>query len=303
MQISSPLTNYISLIQYLFTLNTAIITGSTKGIGKATAILFAKAGMNVVVSSRSQNDVEKTVQEIKSLAFDKDFGRKKIEEGRNNLSVKSQQKPLLPTSTSTSYESRRSSSYRGEVIGSRCDVSISSDIHNLVYSTIGKFGKIDILINNAGILQYKNLIDISEEEWNKIININLTGTFLFCKAVLPTMIKRRSGTIINVSSGAGKSGFPKLSAYCASKFGIIGLGESLAGEVSNFKNIRVMTICPGEIDTDMIGDAINLGFKPHCKRNEMYKPEDVGQKILEMVVKDRKYSSGQCVEFYSGIAR
>jgi 3-oxoacyl-[acyl-carrier protein] reductase len=117
------------------------------------------------------------------------------------------------------------------------------------------------------------------------------------------MTKRGSGTIINVSSGAGKSGFPKLSAYCASKFGIIGLSESLVGEVSNHNDIRLMALCPGEINTGMIEDAIRLGFRPHCKKNDMYKPEDAGQKILEMIIKDKEYVNGQCVEFYSGMAR
>ncbi len=117
-------------------MSTAIITGSTKGIGKATAMIFAKAGMNVVVSSRSQNEVEKTVQEIKALAFAENNGKIKSRDGEKNPSGELQQEPL----PSTSYGSRQSSSYQGEVIGIRCDVSTSSDIHNLVDTTIGKFG-------------------------------------------------------------------------------------------------------------------------------------------------------------------
>jgi 3-oxoacyl-[acyl-carrier protein] reductase len=248
---------------------TAIITGSTKGIGKATAGLLAKRGYNVVICSRNQSDIGKTVEEIMSVARAKDTSRNK------------------PAT---------------QVMGLKCDVCDASDVNSLVKATMEMFGGIDVLVNNAGILLYKNLVDTSDEEWIKTININLTGTFLFCKTVFPHMVKTNSGVIINVSSGAGKTGFPKLSAYCASKFGVMGFSESLAAEVTDY-NIRVMTICPGEIDTQMIYDAVNLGYRLHCKRNEMHKPGDVAQKILDMITKTSMYRNAQCVEFYSGISQ
>ncbi len=251
------------------TVPTAIITGSTKGIGKATAGLLAKRGYNVVICSRNQGDTGKTVDEIMSVARAKNI---------------SKNKPAT------------------QVMGLKCDVCDTSDVNSLVKVTMEMFGGIDVLVNNAGILLYKNLADTSDEERAKTININLTGTFLFCKTVLPHMVKSNSRVIINVGSGAGKMGFPKLSAYCASKFGGMGLSESLAAEVNDY-NIRVMTICPGEIDTQMINNAVNLGYSLHCKRNEMHKPEDVVQKILDMITKKSVYSNAQCVEFYSGISQ
>ena len=251
------------------TVPTAIVTGSTKGIGKATAQLLAKRGYNVVICSRNRGDIGKTVEEIMSVA--------KAESISKNKSAP-------------------------QVIGLKCDVCDASDVDSLVKATMETFGGIGVLVNNAGILLYKDLADTSEEEWIKTININLTGTFLFCKTVLPHMVKSNSGVIINVSSGAGKIGFPKLSAYCASKFGVMGLSESLAAEVNEY-NIRVMTICPGEIDTQMINDAVNFGYRLHCKRNEMHKPGDVAQKILDMVTKTSVYRNAQCVEFYSGISQ
>ena len=139
------------------------------------------------------------------------------------------------------------------VLGIKCDVSVSSEVNSLVKSAIGKFGSstIDILVNNAGVAFNRKLIDTSEEEWDQTINSNLKGAFLFTKAVLPYMISSRSGVILNVNSGAGKSGFSNLSSYCASKFGLAGLAESLALEVSEHHNIRVLTLFLGEVSTKM----------------------------------------------------
>jgi 3-oxoacyl-[acyl-carrier protein] reductase len=141
-------------------------------------------------------------------------------------------------------------------LGIKCDVSIPSQVNSLVKSTIEKFGSktIDIFVNNAGVAFNKKLIDTSEEEWDQTINTNLKGAFLFAKAVLPYMTSKGSGVIINVNSGAGKAGFSNLSAYCASKFGLLGLAESLALEVNAYNNIRVMTIFLGQVATKMWQD-------------------------------------------------
>ncbi len=106
------------------------------------------------------------------------------------------------------------------VLGSRCDVSISSHVNSLVKSAVDKFGSdtTDILVNNAGVAFDKKLLDTSEEEWDQTIDTNLKGVFLFTKAILPYMIQRNSGVIVNINSGAGKTGFSDLSSYCASKF-------------------------------------------------------------------------------------
>ena len=113
------------------------------------------------------------------------------------------------------------------------------------------------------------------------------------------MIKNKSGGIIvNVSYGAGKSGFSNLSSYCASKFGIIGLTESIANEVAN-KNIKVMAICPGSVDTKMIEDIVKAGYNP-SNRNLM-KPENVAKKIYDMISNQKDYYNGQSIEFYKVI--
>lgn len=236
---------------------TAIVTGSTRGIGKETASLLLKNGINVIISSRSQESVNNTIQEIHAK-----------------------------------FPSKRES-----ILGLKCDVSNHSDVKSLVDVSIKRFGSIDILINNAGIVYYKDIIDTTEEEWDKTIDINLKGAFLFIREVLPYMIENKSGgVIVNVSSGAGKNGFANLSSYCASKFGIIGLTESVAKEVDNY-NIKVMSICPGGVDTKMIKDIVNEEFDKSSMN--LMKPEDVAKKIYDMISKQKDYYNGQVIEFYN----
>ena len=236
---------------------TAIVTGSTRGIGKETALLLLKNGMNIIISSRNQENIDNIIQKV-SVKFP---------------------------------------SKKENILGLKCDVSNYSDIKFLVGEAIKRFGKIDILVNNAGIVYFKSLIDTTEEEWDRTIDINLKGVFLFTKEVLPHMIENKAGGIIvNVSSGAGKYGFPNLSSYCASKFGIIGLTESIAKEVDKF-NIKVMTICPGGVDTKMMEDIIKEGFN---KSNaNLMEPEEVAKKIYDMIFNQKGYRNGQSIEFYN----
>jgi 3-oxoacyl-[acyl-carrier protein] reductase len=177
---------------------TAIITGSGRGIGKDIAIQLTNHVRNLVVCSGTQHEINSVVKEIENI---------------NN---------------------------QVNVLGSRCDVHISSQVNSLVQSAADKFGSEtrDILVNNAGVTIDKKLLDTSEDEWDQTIDTNLKGAFLLTKAVLPHMIQRNSGVILNVNSGAGKTGFSDLSSYCASKFGLLGLAESRALEVDAY-NIRV----------------------------------------------------------------
>jgi 3-oxoacyl-[acyl-carrier protein] reductase len=148
---------------------TAIVTGGGRGIGRETAITLAKRGVNVVVCSRTENDINSVVYEIKRIVD------------------------------------------QAEVVGVKCDVSRASQVISTVKLTVDKFGweTINVLVNNAGVAFNKKLIETSEREWDQTINTNLKGAYLFTKAVLPIMIKRRSGSIVNVNSGAGRTGFRK----------------------------------------------------------------------------------------------
>jgi 3-oxoacyl-[acyl-carrier protein] reductase len=234
---------------------TAVVTGSGRGIGRETAILLCEKGLNVVICSRTRTEIDSAIEEIKQM-------------------------------TKTNAAADR-------VIGIRCDVSKSSEVEHLIDSTIDRFKSIDILVNNAGIVYVKKLIDSTEDEWDKTMDINLKSSFLCTRAALPFMMKDRSGVIINVSSGAGKTGFPDISAYCASKFRMIGLTESVAWEVANY-NIRVMAICPGEVATQMQQNIDPTYYKKN--KHNMLQPKDVAEKITEMIFKERQYHNGQSVE-------
>jgi 3-oxoacyl-[acyl-carrier protein] reductase len=238
------------------TQRTALVTGSTRGIGKETTLLLLKKGLNVIISSRSQDSVDNVIEEI----LDK-FPSKKE-----------------------------------HILGLKCDVSKHSEVKTLVDVSVKRFGRIDVLVNNAGIVYFKSIMDTTEEEWDKTIDTNLKGVFLFTKEVLPYMIENKSGVIINVSSGAGKYGFPNLSAYCASKFGVIGLTESVAKEVTDY-NVKIMAICPGGVDTKMIKDIVKVGY--NASNRNLIKPEEVANKIYDMIFNQNGYYNGQSVEFYN----
>lgn len=232
---------------------TAIVTGSGRGIGKETAVLLARKGTNVVVCSRTDSELRSAVKEIEKLTS----------------------KP--------------------NVLGVKCDVSVSSQVDSLIRSTIEKFGSetIDILVNNAGVAFNKRLVDTSEQEWDQTINTNLKGSFLFAKAVLPYMIKRKLGVIVNVNSGAGKAGFSNLSAYCASKFGLLGLAKSLALEVGEY-NIRIMTIFLGQVATKMWQNFDQIYYERNKKR--MLNPDNVAERIVEMIFDVKNYKNGDSFE-------
>jgi 3-oxoacyl-[acyl-carrier protein] reductase len=130
-----------------------------------------------------------------------------------------------------------------------CDVRDEAAVDDAVASTLERFGRIDVLINSAGLSLNGEVDGYSLEDWRAVIDTNLTGTFLACRAVAPAMKRQGGGQIINISSGAGRNGIKEMAAYCASKFGVIGFTESFALEVRN-QNIRVSALLPGSVATD-----------------------------------------------------
>jgi len=159
----------------------------------------------------------------------------------------------------------------GRVIAASTDVSLASEVKTFVDQVIAETGRIDVLVNNAGIFRLGEIADLSEADWEAVQNINLKGAFLCTKAVLPTMKAQQSGYVINISSVAGKTGFGSASAYCASKFGMIGLTESLLEEGVK-DHIRSTAICPGYVATPMVADV-------DVPQTEMIPPEDIAKLV------------------------
>ena len=185
---------------------TALITGAGRGIGRATAIAFAKEGINVGLVGRTLENLQKVAEELKA--------------------------------------------YDVKVAMATADVANNESITAAVESIRAELGAIDILVNNAGISKFGKFLELTPEEWTNIVDVNLKGVYYTTRAVLPEMIERQTGDIINISSTAGQKGAPITSAYSASKAAVIGMSESLMLEVRKH-NIRVVTLTPSTVATDM----------------------------------------------------
>ncbi len=143
----------------------------------------------------------------------------------------------------------------GKAIGVKSDVSRREDVQEMIEETMEKLGRIDILVNNAGIMQGGPFVAFDPEDWRRVIEVNLMGTFYCTKAVAPILIEQGWGRIINIASRSGKIGIPYLTAYVASKHGVVGFTKALAEELAPF-NITVNAICPGTVETDMIPETV-----------------------------------------------
>jgi len=216
----------------------AIITGAGRGIGRATAELFAREGAGVVLAARSVDELDEGVAAIEAAG--------------------------------------------GKAVGVPTDVRDAAQVQRLVQAALDRFGRIDVLFNNAGVARHGYVLDTTEEDWDLTFDVNVKGVFLCTKAVLPYLIAQHSGKIINVSSGAGLRGSAWKAAYSASKFAVIGFSESLAHEVGKH-GINVNTICPGPVATAM--RARNYPFE----RPELLpQPEEVAKLALFLASDDSR---------------
>jgi NADP-dependent 3-hydroxy acid dehydrogenase YdfG len=214
----------------------ALITGASSGIGKATALAFAKAGIDIALVGRSQNNLE--------------------------------------------FVSKAAHEFGVEAKAFCVDLAEVAEVKAKIQAIAHEFGNIDILINNAGIGYTGNLNDTPLEDWQQVINVNLTSVFQCMMGILPGMRQQGQGTIINIASIAAKQAFAGWGAYCVSKAGLLSLSQTLAQE-ERANGIRVMAICPGSVNTE-IWDTPTV--KANFDRSQMLTPEIVAQTILHTVL-------------------
>lgn len=239
----------------------AIITGSTKGIGKAIADLYLKEGAKVVVCGL-ENEVQPAIEEFS----------KKYDE--NNI------------------------------LGLPLDLTKTESINNVVEKTIEKWGKIDILVNNAGITTTKSVLECSDEEFERVMNINLFGMFKAIRAVGKIMKENGGGSIINTSSMVSINPSPNQPAYSSSKAAVNGLTKSCARELGKY-NIRVNAIAPGVVGTDMVKENVTdqmlQGLMRVTAMGRMAKPEELAGAYLYLASDDSSFTTGAIIQVDGGI--
>ena len=180
----------------------------------------------------------------------------------------------------------------GEAIAIFGDVRSESAVNDAVKTTLDTFGRIDILVNNAGVMIIKPFLETTVDEWNRIHDVNLNGVYLFCRAVIPHMMERKSGTIVNVSSIWGTKGGPDRSAYISSKFAVVGLTKALAEEFKT-GGIRVNAVCPGPVRTKMMED-----LAPDVNKDNWLAPSDIAHVIHFLCLPESKAMTGTVVEAF-----
>jgi len=196
----------------------------------------------------------------------------------------------------------------------KLDVTDENQIKETVDKIIEQFRKIDILVNNAGVISPCPIVELEEKEWDRIINVNLRGTFLITKTVLKHMMKQRKGRIVNIASNCGVTGQKYLSHYCSSKFGVIGFTQSATLEAAEY-NILVNAVCPGPTDTELHhGDLerqskMRGASKEDILRKEieaiplgkLARPEEIARLVVFLASDDNTFITGEAINISGGL--
>jgi 3-oxoacyl-[acyl-carrier protein] reductase len=192
---------------------------------------------------------------------------------------------------------------KGETLAIRVDVSQWPEVQRMVKETVDSFGRIDILVNNAGVLgPYSPVEEYPEDQWDRVIAVNLKGTFLCCKGVLPVMKKQGSGSIVNIASVAGKDGNPSMAPYSASKGGIITLTKTLGKELAA-SGIRVNAVSPALLETDMTRNMPpeqRAVLTSKIPMGRLGKPEEVAAVVKFLASDEASFITGQCYDISGG---
>ncbi len=238
----------------------AIVTGGTKGIGKAVSLLFAEEGAKVVANfSKDVEAAEVLTEEAKS---------------------------------------------RGLSLGLfKADVTQLDQVKEMVEETFAQYGRIDILVNNVGLIRDNFLMLMSDEDWDSLLRTNLTSLFYCCRVVVRKMIPQRKGKIINISSISGIMGTPGQANYAATKGGMISFTKSLARELGSF-NIHVNAVAPGLIESEVVSkmpkEKVGAIIKS-CSLGRIGRPEEVARAVLFLASEQSDYITGQTIVVDGGI--
>ncbi len=242
----------------------ALVTGAGSGIGRATALVFAREGAKVVVADVVVDGGEETVRQIKAAG--------------------------------------------GEAIFVKADMAKAAEVEAMVQKAVATYGRLDCAHNNAGIEGATGrTADYHEEDWNRVIGINLTGVWLCMKHEIAQMLKQGGGAIVNTASDAGLLGVPQMPAYVASKHGVVGLTKTAALEYAK-SGIRVNAVCPGVIKTPMVeritsqraGRAERMAAAEPVGR--MGKPEEIAEAVVWLCSEAASFVTGFPMSVDGGIA-
>jgi NAD(P)-dependent dehydrogenase (short-subunit alcohol dehydrogenase family) len=253
-----------------------LVTGSAQGIGRGIAMRMAEEGANVILSDINEVKLRETYEnDIRRI-----YGGAEIKGGYFKL-----------------------------------DVTSEKEIEKVVDEIIRRYEKLDILVNSAGVLSSYSIVELDEEEWDRVINVNLKGTFLLTKVALKRMMRRRQGRIINIASDCGITGRALQSHYCSSKFGVIGFTQSAALEAAEY-NILVNAVCPGPVDTALRRRDVAMKAKVRgisfedleAKENSSIplgkrpgKPEEVGEVVVFLASDLNTFITGEKINVSGGL--
>ena len=240
---------------------TVLVSGASRGIGRAVAIELAGEGADISFNFRSS-----------------ETEAKELEKELQDLGVKAK--------------------------GFQVDIQDYDSVKSWVDDTVGLFGGVNIIVNNAGITKDGALALMSPDNWKKVISTNLDGTFNLTRAAILIFMKQKSGNVINITSVSGMMGMARQTNYAASKAGIIGFSKSLAKEVAGY-NIRVNSVAPGFIETDMVKELSEAYIEQMLKQvplGRMGRAEEVARTVKFLASDDSKYITGQTIVIDGGLS-
>jgi NAD(P)-dependent dehydrogenase (short-subunit alcohol dehydrogenase family) len=244
----------------------ALITGGGTGIGRATAVAFAREGAKVAVAGRRVEKLQDTLREMEP--------------------------------------------HGGETLAIRCDVSKAADAERAVQETAGAFGSLNVLVNNAGALHVSTIEAMTEEQWDRLMEINLKGPFLMSRAALGEFRKAGGGAIVNIGSVLGLIGMKDRAAYCASKGGVTLLTKALALDHAH-ENVRVNCICPSIVETELVAGLFAEGAAGEALRKtriagiplgRMGRPEDVAEMAVFLASEESSWLTGTAIPLDGGLS-